>query len=95
VDEYIHTELAAQQVAGPYTLDECQFVKISRFGVIPKNHQANKWRLIVDLSYPRDHSVNDNIPSHLCSLSYITVDEAIHQILKTGQSTLLVKVDMQ
>jgi len=95
VDEYIHTELAAQRVAGPYTPDECPFVKISRFGVIPKNHQANKWRLIVDLSHPRGHSVNDNIPSHLCSLSYITVDEAIHQILKTGQGTLLAKVDIK
>ena len=95
VDDYIHKELIAHRVAGPYTPSECPLVNISRFGVIPKNHQANKWRLIVDLSHPRSCSVNDGIPCDLCSLSYITVDDAIHQILKTGQGTLLAKVDIR
>lgn len=34
---------------------------VSRFGVIPKNHQPGKWRLIVDLSHPKGASVNDGI----------------------------------
>ena len=36
-----------------------------------------KWRLIIDLSNPRGHSVNDIIPKTLCSLSYITVDDDV------------------
>ena len=61
----------------------------------PKNHQANKWCLLVDLSHPGGHSVNDGISSHLCSLSYITGDDAIHQILQTGKGTLLAKVNIK
>jgi len=51
--------------------------------------------LIVDLSYPMRHCVNDNIPKDLCSLSYITVYDAIHAILQSGPNTLLSKVDIK
>ena len=95
IDNYIQNELLAHRVAGPFTVDECHSVIINRFGVIPKHHQANKWRLIVDLSHPEGFSINDGIPSHLCSLSYITVDDAIQEVLQTGPGTLLAKVDIK
>ena len=95
INNYIQNELSARRVAGPFSVDECCFVNINRFGVIPKHHQANKWRLIVDLSHPEGFSINDGIPSHLCSLSYITVDDAIQEILQTGPGTLLAKVDIK
>ena len=87
VDDYIKTELLTHRVAGPYSTDECPGVIVNRFGVIPKLHQANKWHLIVYLSHLDGFSINDSIPSHLCSLSYITVDDAI-----TGPGILLAKV---
>ena len=68
---------------------------ISRFGVIPKSHQSNKWHLIIDFSHPQGHSVNDNIPKILCSLSHITVDDAIERILELGPNTLLAKIDIK
>ena len=68
---------------------------ISHFGVIPKCHTPNKWRLIIDLSHPAGHSVNDGIPKSLCSLSYVTVDTAIWHILNTGIGTLLAKIDIK
>ena len=68
---------------------------INRFGVISKHHQVDKWCLIVDLSHPEDYSVNNVIPSHLCSLSCITVDDAIQEILKMGPGALLAKVDIK
>lgn len=37
---------------------------------IPKKTQPWKWRLIVDLSFPEDASVNDEIATDLCSLHY-------------------------
>ena len=52
-------------------------------------------QLIVDLSYPKHHSVNDEIPKHLCSLTYVTVDDAIAKILESGFNTLLAKVDIK
>ena len=63
--------------------------------VIPKHHQPNKWRLIIDLSYPNGHSVNNGIPKHICSLSYCTVEDAIAKILETGPNILLAKLDIK
>ena len=77
VEDYFKTEVANHRVAGPYNKKSCPNAHISRFGVIPKCNQQGKWRLIVDLSYPKHHSVNDGIPKHLCSLTYVTVDDAI------------------
>jgi len=38
--------------AGPFPSSSVTFAYVSWFGVIPKSHQPNKWRLIVDLSHP-------------------------------------------
>ncbi len=37
-------------------------------GLVPKNHQINKWCLIVDLSSRTGSSINDGIDPSLCSL---------------------------
>ena len=91
VDEYIQNELSLGRISGPYPLSQCPEVHTSRFGVIPKNHQPNKWRLIIDLSHPQGNSINDGIPQHLCSLSYVSVDDAILSILQSGKGTMLAK----
>jgi len=49
----------------------------------------------MDLSHSSGRSVNDGIPKALCSLSYITVDSAIAEILKLGRGALLAKVDIK
>ena len=91
VDRYLDTEIAQGRMIGPFPLDSLPGSHISRFGVIPKGHQVDKWRLIVDLSYPAGSSVNDGIPKFLCSIRYISIDDAIESILKCGTDTLLAK----
>ena len=91
VDEYLTAEIAQYHVAGPFIKSTVPRDHVSRFGVIPKNHNPNTWRLIVDLS----HSVNDGILKDLCGLTYITIDTAIKHILITGPGTLLAKVDIK
>ena len=71
------------RVVGPFSPRAIPHVHISRFGVIPKGH-TGKWRLIVDLSHPKDHSVNDGISKPLCSLKYVTIDDAIKEIIRLG-----------
>ena len=71
------------------------YVHINRFGVILKDHQSNKWWLIVDLSHPVGHSVSDEISKQLCSLKYITVDTAISHIITFGPGTLLAKINIK
>ena len=61
VEEYLASELEAGRVVGPLDLQKYPQVQVSPFGVIPKSHQPNKWRLIVDLSSPEGKSVNDCI----------------------------------
>ena len=68
---------------------------ISPFGVIPKRHQQNKWRLIVDLSAPEGRSVNDAIDSTRCSIKYASVDDAVEIIRRLGAGTLMAKIDLR
>ena len=68
---------------------------ISPFGVIPKRAKPGKWRLIVDLSSPSNASVNDGIDRDMCSVSYITVDQIVDEILRLGQGTLMAKADIK
>ena len=68
---------------------------MSRFGVIPKQGQANKWRLIVDLSSPEGFSVNDAIRAEDCSLSYVSVDQIASSVLALGRGSLMAKCDVK
>ena len=95
VDEYLQHELSLGRMSGPYHVSLCPGVHVSRFGVIPKNHHPDKWRLITDLSHPQGQSINDGIQPHLCSLSYVTIDDAILSIIKLGAGTALAKIDIK
>jgi len=70
-------------------------VHINRFGCIPKKHQPGKWRLITDLSYPEEQSVNDAISPALCSVKYITVDQVARHAVLLGKGSLIAKIDIQ
>ena len=58
VKDYLQYEIALGRVIG---LSRVPSIQINCFGVIPKNHQPEKWRLIVDLSDPAGFSINDGI----------------------------------
>ena len=96
-----HAEVVTQylasegRVAGPFSPHMVPGAHINRFGVIPKSHQPNKWRLIIDLSHPKGKSVNDCIRKELCSMSYISVDDAIQKIITLGQGALLAKINIK
>ena len=95
VDKYLAEEISHRRLVGPFIPQLVPSAHINRFGVIPKHHQPNKWQLIVDLSHPSGHSINDGIPKDLCSLTYITIDTAIEQIRTLGRGTVLAKIDIK
>lgn len=68
-------------------------IHCSPFGVILKKNRP-KWLLILDLSSPQGYSVNDGI-KELVSLSYVSIDEVVSQILLLGQGCLLAKMDIK
>ena len=71
VERYLHEELQANRVVKIHPSDDMKGLGIqcNPFGVIPKKNKHNIWRLIVDLSAPQGHSVNDGITKELASLS--------------------------
>ena len=66
VDDYLKVEVSCGRVAVPFTTPPVPGLHVSRFGVIPKNNQPGKWRLILDLLSPEGHSINDVIFSSVC-----------------------------
>ena len=51
--------------------------------------------MICDLSSPAGSSVNDGIPSNLCSLHCATVNDAVRLIQQLGRGSQLVKLDIK
>ena len=94
IDDYLQTEIAHGRIAGPFPTSPFPYLHISRFGVIPKNNQPGKWRLILDLSSSPGHSVNDGIPRLPYSVQYVTIDEFIDGIMIRGQGALMAKFDV-
>ena len=78
MNDYITTEVSIGRFVGLLARPLCSLVHTSLIGLVPKSHQVDQWRMIVDLSFPRNHSVNDGIPRDLSSLSYASVDDAMH-----------------
>ena len=95
VDKYLQAECAQGRVLGPLPPPPIPELHISRFGVIPKRSQPGKWRLIVDLSAPDEHSVNAGIPTELCSLRYPSLDAAARLIMTQGRGALMSKLDIK
>ena len=88
-------EVDLGRVAGSFVSPPVRNLHISSFGVIPKKSQPGKWRLIVDLSSPEGHSVNDGIDPVAWHLQYIKVDDIIKMVSKSGPGALMAKFDIE
>ena len=93
VGSYLSSEQSAGRTLGP--LQRLDHVHISPVGVVPKGHQGDAWRTIMDLSHPSGQSVNNLILSDLCSHCYPFVDDAVDCILALGHYTQLIKTDLK
>ena len=61
VEDHIAEEIEKGRLMGPIPENLIPLCHCSPIGLIPKPHQSGRWRLIVDLSFPKGHSVNDAI----------------------------------
>ena len=97
VQDYLEKELEAERVIKVGGLEKAwqQGIHCSPFGVIPKKHKPDAWRLILDLSHPESHNVNDGINKDLCSLPYVSLDDLIACIMVTGKGSMLAKLDIK
>ena len=95
VDEYLQRELSEGNIAKIGDLSYVPGLQVSPFGVIPKRHSSNKWRLIVDFSSPKGSCVNDVISKEWCSLTYVSVDTIADQVFTLGRGTKMTKMDIK
>ena len=97
IDTYIGRETTLGRVIPLQDQQAAQTpeLTVSPIGVIPKHNRPDKWRLIVDLSSPKDRSINDGISDTLCSLTYASMGEAVTLLQTLGKGTLLAKLDLK
>ena len=62
--------------------------------MIPKK-TPGKWRIIVDLSSPKDASVNDATRRQYTHLAYLSVDDTAHAMHHLGRESLMAKIDVK
>jgi len=91
---YLKAKLQEGRVAccGPMGMAKWLNIHVSPFGVIPKKGRPNRWWLILDLSAPENHSVNNGIPKNWCSLQYLSVSDMVEQIVHLDPGALLGKM---
>ena len=91
VESYVMREVANSKLS-PSAM---KGIHCSPIGIIPKPHQPGKYRLIVDLSAPQCSSINDGVPTELCSLHYASVEQAVELVKLCGPGALMAKLDLQ
>lgn len=95
VVRYLREEGKAGRLLGPFRPGQIPGLQVSRFGVIPKGRNTGKWRLITDLSFPKDYSINDGIDPTLCTLQYTSIDKIARAAHRVGSGALLAKADIK
>ena len=94
VDSFLSAQLEQGYLLGPFPPQDCPAVITSSLAVIPKK-TFGKWRVIVDLSRPKGHSVNDSLLRQHTHLAYASVEDAAHIMHHLGQGSLLAKLDIK
>ena len=98
--ELFHTkvqkEISNDFTAGPFETPPFDPFIISPVGLIPK-HEPGKYRMILDLSYPKGTlgSVNSFIPKEYCTVKYEDFDTVAKIIVKNGKGCLISKADIE
>ena len=94
VDSFLSAQLEQGYLLGPFPPQDCPAVITSSLAVIPKK-TFGKWRVIVGLSRPRGHRVNDSLLHQHTHLAYASVEDAAHIMHHLGQGALLAKLDIK
>ena len=83
-------------ISGPFSFPPFPTLRCSSLALIPKS-VPGEFRLVLNLSYPLNNSVNDFIDKQFCTVRYSSVDEAVRMVqsLKPGALLALAKADVK
>lgn len=93
-EQKILKEISLGRIAGPFVAPPFPTLRTSPISVIPKK-SGSEFRLIHNLSFPHDQSVNDFIDREYCSVKYSSIDDAVKMIHILGRGSLLAKCDVK
>ena len=94
VTHKIDKEIAAGRLAGPFDKPPFTNFRIFPIGLFEKK-EPGAFRLIHDLSSPKENSGNSCIPDQFRSVSYETIDNVVTLVQKFGQGALVAKADIE
>ena len=83
VREKIFKEIDLGRVAGPFDYPPMPTFRVSPIFLVRKKN--GDYRLIHNLSYPTQYSVNDFIDPEFCTVRYLGIDDAIDKINRIGK----------
>ena len=100
VNAYLSKEVQLGRIAGPF--DKAPFMQgfvLSPLNTVEKRDSEER-SVIVDLSWPSGHSVNDGIPSDSylgapLSLRYPTIDDIVDAVVTLGRGCYLYEHDLR
>ena len=99
VQAYIDEEMKHGAIIGPFQSHPIAHAHFSPFMTRDKPDSKNR-RVIIDLSWPHGHSVNDGVDknSYLGSefkLTFPTIDHLTEQLVKLGKGAHIYKIDVK
>ena len=95
VSDIIADELQKGYLIGPFHTPPFQPYRVSPAGLSEHKYSGKKRLIVSPHDNPEHPSINDLIPQDQYSLSYVTIDHAIHIIQKLGQGSWLCKCDIK
>ena len=98
VEFYLQEEMKYGAILGPFKDPPIKEMHISPF-MTREKADSDKRRVIIDLSFPFGHSVNDGVTSEVYLgtpflLTLPTIDDITSKIVKLGKGSLLYKIDV-
>ena len=109
VRDYLREEAEYGCIAGPFPTKPFPNLHRNKISVVPKPTETfdaeglpvasgpttDAFRLIVDLSAPKDKSVNDGIPDEHAKVKYTSLSSILDELVERGPDTLLGKIDFK
>ncbi len=95
IDSKLQVEIAENRIAGPFDEAPLPNFRVSPIFLVPKR-VPGEFRLIHNLSHPKDDSINDYIPDEAAAVKYSKIDDAINIIQRNRwKAPFLAKTDIK
>ena len=94
VSKKLNTELQLNRISGPFNHPPFHNFVSSPLGLVPKKSKG-EFRLIHDLSFPKDSSVNSHINPSFTAVHYQDLDHCVSIITSLGKNCLMAKADLK